>query len=335
MKTPWSALWRLGVAAVVSVVLLIMIATVIQQLPDVATRAYKATFTDVSGLHPGSDVRIHGVQVGKVEKLKLQRSGDRSVASVDFTMDRRFGIVTDSRLIIKFQALTGLRYIDVTDPAEGDTAGVTITDIPTSMTRPSFDVTVLFNGLQPVLATLSPDDINAFTENVAGFLAGDGSGLSPMLDSIRRITAVVSDREQVIGTIVENLAVLSNGITDRSSYLPQMLAELRIPVDGAMTVLDEFRKSLIYGPEFTQAVVRTFDAAGIKPDIDIATAFDKAVTNVYDNIDILKRVPVLWENLPPPSTAGTPAPCSNGPAVLPLPMDVLLNNRKVVLCNQP
>ena len=33
------------------------------------------------------------------------------------------------------------------------------------MTQPSFDITALFNGLQPVIATLSPDDINTFAEN--------------------------------------------------------------------------------------------------------------------------------------------------------------------------
>jgi phospholipid/cholesterol/gamma-HCH transport system substrate-binding protein len=334
MKKPLASLWRLGLAAVVSIVLLIMIATVIQQLPDISTRTYNAAFTDVSGLHEGSDVRVRGVQVGKVEALELKRSDGRSIAAVRFTLDKRFSIGPDSRLAIRFQALTGLRYIDVASPIEGDTEANRITDVPTSMTRPSFDVTVLFNGLQPVLAALSPDDINTFTDNVTAFLAGDGSGLGPMLDSIRNLTALVSNREQVIETIVRNLSVLADGVSGRSRYLPQVLQELRVPVSGAMTVLDEFRKSFLYGPEFTASVIRMFDAAGIKPGIDISTALDKAFTNVYDNIDVLKRIPVVWENIQPPPVVGTPAPCSNGRAVLPLPMDVLLNGRKVVLCNR-
>ena len=268
------------------------------------------------------------MQVGKVQTLALKRSSGRSVASVQFTLDKRFSVGPDSRLAIRFQALTGLRYMDVASPA---TNGNPITNVPPSMTQPSFDVTVLFNGLQPVLATLSPADINTFTDNVAAFLAGDGDGLAPMLSSIRKVTALVSNREQVIETIVRNLAVLADGISGRSSYLPQVLHELDVPVSGAMTVLDEFRKSLMYGPEFTAAVVRMFDAAGIKPGIDISNALDKAFTNVYDNIDILKRIPVIWENIQQPPVVGTPAPCSKGRAVLPLPMDVLLNGRKVVL----
>jgi phospholipid/cholesterol/gamma-HCH transport system substrate-binding protein len=211
---------------------------------------------------------------------------------------------------------------------------MTMTTVPTTMTQPSFDITVLFNGLQPVLAALSPDEINTFTDNVAAFLAGDGDGLGPMLDSIRKLTALVSDREQVISTLVRNLTTLADGVRGRSEELVQILHLVQIPIDSGMSVLDEFRKSQIYGPDFTSQAVRLLNSAGIKPGINIDTALDKAFTNVYDAIDEFKRIPVIWENIGPPPVEGTPAPCSKGRAELPLPMDVLLNGTKVVLCNQ-
>jgi phospholipid/cholesterol/gamma-HCH transport system substrate-binding protein len=334
MIKPLAALWRIVLAAAVSIVLLIVIANVITQPVAVATRTYDAEFTDVSGLHEGADVRVRGVQVGKVETLALKRANGRSVAEVRFTMDTRFRVVPTSHLAIKFQALTGLRYVDVTGTADGGGAGDVITTVPTAMTQPSFDITVLFNGLQPVLATLSPDQINTFTDNVATFLDGDGEGLGPMLDSIRNLTALVSDREQVISTLVRNLTTLADGTRGGSDELVQILKLVQIPIDGGMTVLDEFRKSQLYGPEFVSQAVRLLDSVGIKPGIDIDTALDKAFTNVYDAIDEMKRVPVIWENIGPPSVEGAPAAGSKGRAELPLPMDVLLTGRKVVLCNQ-
>jgi phospholipid/cholesterol/gamma-HCH transport system substrate-binding protein len=242
--------------------------------------------------------------------------------------------VPTSRLAIKFQALTGLRYVDVTGAAEGAATVNRMTTVPTTMTQPSFDITVLFNGLQPVLATLSPDEINTFTDDVAAFLAGDGDGLGPMLDSIRKLTALVSDRSQVITTIVQNLSVLAHAVRGHSDSLVQVLKLVKEPIDAALTVLDEFRKSQIYGADFLGAVLRLFKSAGIQADIDIGTALDTAFTNVYDAIDWVKHIPVIWENIGPPPVAGTPAPCAKGRAALPLPMDVLLNGRKVVLCNQ-
>lgn len=335
MNKPLASLWRLGLAATVSIVLLIAIANVVKQpVAAVSTRSYDAQFTDVSGLHEGADVRINGVRVGKVGDLRLMRSAGRSLATVRFTMDKRYSIVPSTRLAIKFQALTGLRYIDVANPGQDNAAAEAITHIPTAMTQPSFDITVLFNGLQPVFAALSPEEINTFTDNVAAFLAGDGKGLGPMVDSIRQLTALVSDREQVIATIVRNLSALASSTRDRSSYLIQFLELIKKVLDSGMTVLDEFRKSQMYGPEFVGQALRLLDSAGLKPDIDIGRALDKAFTNVYDNLEIIKRVPVIWENIGPPPVAGTPAPCSKGRAELPLPMDVLLNGRKVVLCNQ-
>ncbi|KBZ60979.1 MlaD family protein [Mycobacterium marseillense] len=332
---PRAALWRFVLAAFVSVILLIVIANEIRQPIDATTRTYNADFTDVSGLSDGADVRVRGVRVGKVQAITLKRSGDgRSLAGVRLTLDKRFSIVRASHLAVRYQALTGLRYIDVENPAEGDAVANRITDVPTAMTQPSFDITVLFNGLQPVLATLSPDEINTFTENAISFLQGDDRGLEPMLDSIHKLTAFVSDRQQVVATIVRNLSNLADGVKDRSQYLIQILDELELPLGQAMSVLDEFRKSQIAGSDFTRAVLRLLAAAGLRPGIDINKAFDRAFTNSYDAIEAIKRTPVIWDNIPPPVEDGAPVPCAHGRAQLPETMDVLLNGQRVVLCNK-
>jgi phospholipid/cholesterol/gamma-HCH transport system substrate-binding protein len=333
MKTVGS-LWRFGLAALASAIFVTLLANAIRQPVAVTTHTYNAEFTDVSGLHEGADVRVRGGRVGKVESIQLKRANKRSLAAVTFTLDKRFSIVSTSRLAVKFQALTGLRYVDAVNVADGDAGANRITDVPTMMTQPSFDITVLFNGLQPVLTTLSPDDINRFTDNVTGFLAGDGGGLGPMLDSIHKLTEFVADRQHVTETIVSNLATLAQGVRGRAESLTEIIELAGGPIDQALSVLDEFRKSHLYGEAFTGEATRLLAAIGLKPGIDIDTALDKAFTNVYDNLDLVKRVPVIWENIPPPPMAGTPAPCSRGRADLPLPMDVLLNGRKVVLCHQ-
>ena len=335
MTKPFGALWRFTIASAISVVLLIVIANVIMQPVASPLSNYSAEFIDVSGLHEGADVRVRGVQVGKVEALQLERSNGRSIATVHFTMQREYSIVPESRVAVKFQALTGLRYLDITGAAKGAVSPADrITSVPTTMTQPSFDITVLFNGLQPVLESLDPNEINTFTDNVATFLDGDGDGLGSMFASIRRLTALVTDRESVIATIVSNLKVLAENVHGRSDSLIRILDQVKLPIDSAMTVLDEFRKSHLYGPDFVGQVVRLLDAAGLAPGWNPETALDKAVTNVYNEIDGIKRIPVVWENIQPPPIAGTATPCSKGRAELPLPVDVLLNGRKVVVCNQ-
>jgi phospholipid/cholesterol/gamma-HCH transport system substrate-binding protein len=331
---PLSALWRLVLAAIVAVVLLILVSNVITQPVADKLGSYTADFTDVSGLHTGADVRVRGVRVGKVDTVELQRRSGQSIAEVGFTLDSRYSIGTDTRLGVKYQALTGLRYLDVIDAADERPAGAPIKHVPTSMTQPSFDITKLFNGLQPVLATLSPDDLNTFTSNVDTFLTGDGQGLGPVMQSIHTLTQFVADRQQVVATILANLKAVADTMSGHAKDFVQIIDWANRPIDAALSVLDEFRKSQIYGPGFTEAVVQLLDNAGLKPGINIDDALDNAFTKFDDYVDAFKLVPVIWDNIPPPSQANEPIACSKGRAELPLPVDVLLNGQKVVLCNQ-
>ncbi len=333
--TTKAATWRLGVALVISVVLFILLSNTLTNPVSVDTRSYTADYTDASGLHPDGDVRVRGVRVGKIDSVDLARVDGRNVARVKFTLDHKYGIVRDTRLAIKFQALTGVRYMDVTNPAEGYSDADLIAEVPTSMTQPSFDVTALFNGLQPVLATLSPAEINTFTDNASTFLNGDGSGLAPLLDSIRKLTEFVTNRQQVISTLVDNLAQVARGIGGSSPRLIHLIELLNQPVDSVNRILDEFRKDFLYSKDFFDPAIRLLHNAGLRNGINIDDAFDTAFSNLDNFFDAFKLVPVIDENIPPPGNDGTELqPCSRGNFQLPETMDVLLNGQRVVLCNR-
>lgn len=351
---PVAALWRLGISAVVAIILFILIGNAIQHPVEGQTRSYTAQFTDVSGLYLNADVRVRGVRVGNVQSVQLERRGGQSIGEIGFTLDNRYGVVSATRIAVKYQALTGVRYVDVIDPAEGYSTAELVTHVPTAMTQPSFDITALFNGLQPVIATLSPDEINTFTDNAVSYLSGDGGGLEPMLESIRKLTKFVSDREQVVATLVRNLSDVAKTIGGHSKDVTQILDWLNIRMLDNLLAKgqEELRKSQLYGPLFTNTAVRLLtnlgfptvvdstirwrlgpDAAPESPS-DIDAALDRAFSNVDDYTDAFKLVPVVWENIPEPPPAGEPVPCSKGRFDLPAPMDILLNGQKVMLCNR-
>lgn len=335
IKTPKAALWRFGLSAAAALVVFTMLVNLLKQPVASETRSYTAEFGDASGLHIDDDVRVRGVRVGKVTSVSLERKAGQTLAAVGFNLDKRYTVVPATRLAIRYQVLTGMRYVDVVDPSQ-DHAASPLVRVPTSMTQSSFDVTSLFNGLQPVLATLSPEAIDTFTTNAASYMSGDGSGLGPMLDSIRKLTEFVSDRQQVIATLIHNLSAVAEEFGEHSKDLVQILDWLHHrPIDGALSARDEFRKSQVYGPGFTDTVVQLLYNAGFKPGAaDISDGIDRVVTVVDDWTDAVKRVPVLWESIESPSPPGVPLPCSRGRAQLPELMDVLVNGQKVILCNQ-
>lgn len=335
MIKPRAALWRFIVSALLAAVVFVLIVNVLRQPVTSETRSYTAEFTDVSGLHTDADVRVRGVRVGKVKDMRLVRRAGQSIAEVDMSLDRRYAVVPATRLAIKYQALTGLRYLDVSNPAENVKDQTVVSRIPLSMTAPSFDITTLFNGLQPVLATLSPNDIDQFTENAASFMQGDGGGLGPMLDSIHKLTQFAADRQKVVATLMNNLSEVADTFGGHSKDFIQVLDWLNRPLDAALSVLDEFRKSQLYGPGFTSAAVRLLANLGFTPGkADMDKGIDRAITVFDDYSDAFKRVPVIWDNVEPPADDGQALPCSHGHAQLPQSMDVLLNGQRVVLCNR-
>jgi phospholipid/cholesterol/gamma-HCH transport system substrate-binding protein len=349
---PAAALWRLAISGAVAIILFILITNVISQPVTADVRSYTAEFTDASGLHVDADVRVRGVRVGKVQSVELERRDGQSTAAVKFVLDKRYGVASATRLAIKYQALTGLRYLDIVNPSEGYSTANLVTHVSIAMTQPSFDITALFNGLQPVIATLSPEEINTFTANAESYLAGDGGGLAPMLDSIHKLTEFVSNRQQVIATLMRNLSELAQSTGRHSKDLIQILDWVNRPLDGALEAIDEFRKSQLYGPLFVSAAARLLANAGFpsagnsgrafilggNPADDQVTnvnaALDRAFTNVDDLTEAFKLVPVMWDNIGPPSQAGAPAPCARGRVQLPEQMDILLNGQRVVLCNR-
>lgn len=330
-----ASFWRVGLSVTVAVVLFILLSNTLTNPVAVNTRTYTAEFTDASGLHPDGDVRVRGVRVGKVESVGLVRHNGQNVAQVKLTLDRQYGIVARSGLAIKFQALTGVRYVDVTNAAQGYSATDLVTQVPTSMTQPSFDVTALFNGLQPVLATLSPEEINTFTANAASFLTGDGSGLAPLLDSVRRLTEFVSDRQEVVATLMRNLSQVADTIQGKSKQFIHMIDLFNQPVDAMLSILDEFRMSYLYPKDFFDPVERLLNNAGLKPGNNIDEALDRAFSNLDRFFDAMKLVPVMNQHIQPPGeNRDEVEPCSRGRFQLPETMDVLLNGQRVMLCNR-
>jgi phospholipid/cholesterol/gamma-HCH transport system substrate-binding protein len=351
---PIAAVWRLALTGVVAVVCFILLASAITRPVEPHVRSYTAEFTDVSGLYTGADVRVRGVPAGKVQSIDLERHDGQSVAAVKFTLENRYGLVSDTRLAIKYQTLTGSRYLDVVNASEAYTEADLIHHVPLAMTSPSFDVTRLFNGLQPVLATLSPEEINRFTQNAATLLAGDGDGLGPMLKSIDTLTRFVSDRQEVIAVLMRNLSVVADAMGGKSHDMVQMLDWINRPLDGALAVLDEFRKTELYSTDFLKPLTAVLTNIGFPvqgnsaesfiyqhPDVALDTnvtnineGMDRLFGNIDQFIDAFKLVPVMWETIGPPSAPSDPLPCSRGRFQLPEQMDVLLNGQRVVLCNR-
>jgi phospholipid/cholesterol/gamma-HCH transport system substrate-binding protein len=205
---------------------------------------YHATFTEASRLKAGQDVRIAGVPVGSVKKIKLNPDNTVDVA---FDVNGRYQLYTSTRAAVRYQNLVGDRYLEITSgPGELRKlpAGGTI---PKENTQPALDLDALLGGLRPVLKGLDGTKVNEVSNAVIELLQGQGGALSNMLASTSSFTQDLAARDQLIGDVINNLnTVLAtvdekgaqfDASVDQLQQLVTGLAEHRDPVAGAIPPL--------------------------------------------------------------------------------------------------
>ncbi|WP_433667670.1 MlaD family protein [Nocardia sp. CA-136227] len=334
MKSVPSLLLRLAACTAAMGLLLYGVLQALDRPVAGGTTTYSAVFTDANGLRAGNDVRLFGVRVGKVSSLAL----DGTKAKVVFTLDRDRTIYGNTTLAIRYQSLTGARYLDIQQAEQPGQRVDPARIIGVEHTVPAFDVTTLFNGLQPVLAELSPADLNQFATGMLGVIEGNGTGLGPALGAIETLSRYTTDRQAVISLLVRNLAVIAERIGGSSgnamtmlSRLTDLFATLQERVGG----LIDF--SLTIPPVLVPArsLLRTVGLTG-DPNADLNRLVKNAFPDTGQALDVLGRLPGLLQSLSaliPASGSEVNRACGHGAAPAPAPLQVLISGQRIALCN--
>lgn len=235
MAAPLSKLIAFAVVTLVSVLLLL---AGVQNTYFASTSDYKAMFADASGLIAGSDVRIAGVRVGQVTDVKV---ANRTQAQVEFKVDEGRQLPASAIFAIKYQNLIGQRYLDISR-GNGPVGTMLRPDatIPVSQTRPPLDLTVVFNGFKPLFQALSPNDLNQLSYEIIQVLQGEGGNVNDLLARTASLTSTIADRDQVIGSLVDNL----NSVLDTVNARDQNLSGLIVSLQQLTTGLAQDRQAI-------------------------------------------------------------------------------------------
>lgn len=197
---------------------------------------YKAQFTDVTALNPGDDIRIAGVKVGTVDAIDLV---DRRVAQVAFTVDSGVTVPSGVLATLKFRNLVGQRYVSL-DPGGGGAPLKSGSTIPLAQTKPALNLTVLFNGFQPLFQALQPADMNKLSYEIIQVLQGEGGTIQSLLAHTASLTSTLANKDQVIGQVIDNL----NGVLDTVNARGPELSNLIIQLQQLVSGLAEDRKPI-------------------------------------------------------------------------------------------
>lgn len=331
--TTRSLLLRVAVATVLMGLVLVGVLRVIERPVDGETDTYTAMFTDANGLRRGDDVRLYGVQVGKVREVEL----DGALARVRFTVVRDRVLYTDATIAIRYQNLTGFRYLEIRQPAQPGGRRDPGAVFGTAETVPDFDITRLFKGLQPVLAQLSPDDLNRFATSILAVIQGDGTGLGQALGAIDTLSRYASDRQAVLSTLAANLAQVADHLGGKSGNAMKLLTNLTnlfITITEKLPGLVDFAAGIPVVLQPLRSMLTVLGVTGER-DRDLDAALQRAFPDPHDAVAAFESLPGLIQAMAQavPQT-GPDLVCTHGNTAAPEPLQVLLAGQGVVLCRR-
>jgi phospholipid/cholesterol/gamma-HCH transport system substrate-binding protein len=220
---------KFSVFAVVTILATALLAATIVNIDFTPTVTYSAVFSDVTGLETGDDVRVAGVRVGQVQDIRIK---DRTLAEVTFDVTRDRPLLTSTGAVIHYRNLVGQRYIALTEGAGDGSRLAPDSTIPLSRTQPALDLNALLDGFKPLFAALSPNDVNQLASELISTLQGEGGTVDSLLAHTASLTSTLANRDQLIGSVIDNLNTTLATVDKRSVHFSALLDQLQQLVSG-------------------------------------------------------------------------------------------------------
>jgi phospholipid/cholesterol/gamma-HCH transport system substrate-binding protein len=194
---------------------------------------FKVRVPEAATLPVEVDVRLAGVNIGKVKKKELDKRGARTIVEVELE-EKYAPIPKNSKAMLRQKTLLGETYVEITP---GNRSGGMLGDgdtLPNSQVAKTVELDEIFTSFDKAIGPASPrrsEDLNSAFGNLEGF-AVDGATLLKTLDEQRvAVRRLIRNTGQVFGALNERqgalreLIVNSNNTFDALASRQRALAE--------------------------------------------------------------------------------------------------------------
>ena len=219
-----SRLLKLALAAVL--VAMIAGATVVGiSLTRKASRIHAVAYFDNSnGVFVGDDVRIRGVNVGKIDAIEPEPTR----AKITFWVDDKYPVPADAKAVILSPTLVTSRALQLTPPYH---AGPTLPDnavIPQNRTAVPVEWDDFRGQLEKLAAMLQPTEpggvstLGELVNTAADNLRGQGPSIRDAITRMSQAISALGDHSSDTFISVKNLATLVTALQDSTDLIRQL-----------------------------------------------------------------------------------------------------------------
>ncbi|WP_280358062.1 MCE family protein [Nocardia otitidiscaviarum] len=192
------------------------------------TTRITAYFDKSIGIYSGSDVRILGVPVGRVDSIEPMGDQVKIVMSVD----REYDIPADAKAAQITPSVVSDRYIQLAPVYRGGPKMGREATIPKERTATPVEVDRLYRSITELSDALGPEGankegaLNELVRTTSANLAGNGEALANSFEQLSKAAAVLGDSRSDIFDTVKNLQVFMTALARNDAQVRQFNAQL-------------------------------------------------------------------------------------------------------------
>lgn len=199
------------------------------------------TFTAAGqGLISGSDVKIYGVNVGKVSTVKLV--GGKAV--IRLTINKKETIPVDAEATIRPKTLFGEKFVDIA-PGPNEAKGPFLPNNGViKKTQGGFEVEQVLTDLYPVLKEIKPEELGIILDTLARGGAGLGPNVNNAIHNLSIFTAGQAGNVAETQRFIDDLANLSDTLATHADEAVDLARDAHAALPEINARADEFTEVL-------------------------------------------------------------------------------------------
>lgn len=174
-----------------------------------------ADFADSGGIFVGSEVSYRGVQVGRVEKLRLSKDG----VLVDARIRRGVEIPRDTVVVVENRSAVGEQYLDFQPRSDGGRKLADGDSIARKDTRTPVRVDNLLLHLDKTVTSVDRDDLKVVVDELGEAFADGGTDLQRLLDNGDALTRAATEALPETVKLIEDGRIVLDTQRDTSGQI--------------------------------------------------------------------------------------------------------------------
>jgi phospholipid/cholesterol/gamma-HCH transport system substrate-binding protein len=192
------------------------------------------------GLLSGSDVKIHGVNIGKVSTIKLV--GGR--ASIRLTIDKAEKIPVNAQALIRPKTLFGEKFVDI-DPGAEEATGPFLADGGTiKNTQGGFEFERVLSDAYPILKSFKPEELGTIISTLARGGEGTGANVNHSFQNLATIATAQANNVKETQQFIDDLAALSATLANEADATAQGIHDAHVALPVLNARADKFTQAL-------------------------------------------------------------------------------------------